>query len=367
MAAGIIAPSLPEIASVFEHKRNPELLSKLLLTIPALFIALSAPFAGNYIDKRGRIKLLYLSLIVYAITGSSGLYLNNIYHILIGRAILGISIGTIMTITITLIGDYFTGQERIKFISYQTAFIGFAGVAFLTFGGVLANISWRLPFGIYLFSLLLIPLVFKLLYEPDIKHSIEKKKVIVSGSLTHILFITAFLIMILMYIIPTQLPFYLRSLGMIGNTMSGTGLAAQALGAVISSLLFTQLKSRISFPYMFSIAFIIMGIGYLITGLTHSFAVIHISVFIAGFGFGIMYSNNNLWLIQIAQPEMRGRIMGFLTTFYFIGQFLSPIVIEPIVKWSSLAFLFRFSAIVMVMIALIFLLLGKTLLKLDKS
>ena len=92
MAGATIAPSLPQMKVVFNHIPNAEFIIKLVLTLPSLFIAIAAPFAGYIIDRLGRKKLLLFSLLLYAIAGTSGLYLNNLLTILIGRALLGVSV-----------------------------------------------------------------------------------------------------------------------------------------------------------------------------------------------------------------------------------------------------------------------------------
>ncbi len=90
MAGAIISPALPEISRAFDHLADPELMSKLILTLPALFIALLAPVAGYFVDWSGRKKVLLFSLLLYALAGTTGAYLSNIYLILAGRALLGI-------------------------------------------------------------------------------------------------------------------------------------------------------------------------------------------------------------------------------------------------------------------------------------
>ena len=64
LANAIIAPSLPLISSTFKDVNNVEILTKLMLTLPALTIAIVAPLAGRLLDKIGRIKVLYISLAI---------------------------------------------------------------------------------------------------------------------------------------------------------------------------------------------------------------------------------------------------------------------------------------------------------------
>lgn len=141
MAGAIIAPALPQIERIFQDTDNIALLTRLILSMPAIFTAIFAPIFGFLADKLGRRNLLLLSLLLYAIGGFSGFLLNDIYLILVGRALLGIAVAGIMTISSTLIGDYFTGSERSKFIGLQGSFMGFGGLVFVSIAGILALIT----------------------------------------------------------------------------------------------------------------------------------------------------------------------------------------------------------------------------------
>lgn len=361
LAASIVAPALPEIARVFSDVPGSDLLSKMVLSLPAIFIALSAPFAGRIIDKHGRLKYLITALVVYTISGSSAYFLDNIYLILVGRAILGMSIGAIMTITITLIGDYFEGEERKQFIGYQSAFIGFSGIIFLAGGGFLADISWRSPFLMYFAALLLIPLISKFLVEPTkVKHESDAADFKVSG-LLKIVFATAITYMVLFYIVPTQLPFLLKEIGFEANSLTGTILSINAVGMVISALMYSKLKSKFSFAIMFSFGFILMALGFTAVSYAHSLPTVIGSMLVAGFGIGLLMPNTNLWAIELTQPAQRGKTLGILTMCMFLGQFLSPIVVQPIVKLYGLNTLFLMVGGVLAVLAGLFLVFSRRL------
>ena len=154
MAGATIAPSLPGMEKHFSELgvANAELLVRLVLTFPALFIVIGSPIAGIIIDKFGRKPLLAASVLLYGLAGSSGSYLESLELILVGRALLGFAVAGVMTSATTLITDYFTGQARASFIGLQAAFMGFGGVLFLSLGGRLADLNWHAPFLIYLFA-----------------------------------------------------------------------------------------------------------------------------------------------------------------------------------------------------------------------
>lgn len=133
MVGAIIAPSLPQIERIFSNIDNIALLTQLVLSIPAIFTALFSPVFGFLADKWRRKKLLISSLVLYALRGFPGFVLNDIYLILIGRTLLEISVAGIMMISSTLIGDYFIGSERNKFLDLHGTFMGFDGVLFISF------------------------------------------------------------------------------------------------------------------------------------------------------------------------------------------------------------------------------------------
>ncbi|WP_372945350.1 MFS transporter, partial [Muriicola sp.] len=161
-----ISASLPDMTRSFTHIPNSEGLVKLSLSFPGLFIALSAIVAGIIIDRTGRLKLLGIALVLYAIGGTSGYWLKDLYGILAGRALLGISVGISMTIVTTLVADYYQGKSRQQFAGLQIAVMSLAGILFITLGGFLADIGWRVPFLLYFFSLLILPAAYLHLKEP---------------------------------------------------------------------------------------------------------------------------------------------------------------------------------------------------------
>ena len=92
MAGATIAPALPEINLVFQDVPDADLLVKLVLTLPALLIAIGAPFSGFLSDRWGRKPVLITALILYGLAGTSGYVLDSMFGILVGRALLGVAV-----------------------------------------------------------------------------------------------------------------------------------------------------------------------------------------------------------------------------------------------------------------------------------
>jgi len=64
-----ISASLPDMTKTFSNLPNGPSLVKLSLSFPALFIAIISVVAGMVIDRFGRLKLLGIALVFYAIGG----------------------------------------------------------------------------------------------------------------------------------------------------------------------------------------------------------------------------------------------------------------------------------------------------------
>jgi MFS family permease len=107
------------------------------------------------------------------------------------------------------------------------------------------------------------------------------------------------------------------------------------------------------------LAFAIAGLGYLSIALATSYNLVLLGLIVAGLGFGLLMPNLNVWLSSIIPDVLRGRALGGLTTFFFLGQFLSPIISQPITNSLSLGKTYSVVGISLLVVALAFFTLTK--------
>lgn len=373
MAGATIAPALPPMQDYFSEAEHVGFLIRLVLTLPALFIVLAGPLVGWFLDRHGRLSLLIPAMIVYALAGSSGLYLDSLGAILAGRALLGVAVAGIMTSATTLVADYYTGQARSQFMGWQAAFMSFGGVVFLTAGGGLAELGWRWPFAIYLFPLLLVPLVAFSLTEPGQSGELspsgneDESAAGNPGRLLPLIYGIAFFGMVIFYFIPLQIPFYLETLLGAGPTISGMAIAVSTLFGMVTSLTYGRIRARIGYLPILGLNFGLMGAGYLFIGMGSSYLTVLTGLAICGLGMGLMFPNLNVWLTSETPVVMRGRAVGGLTTAVFLGQFISPIAGQPVVTGFGLGTLFWGAGMLLLSLALLFILLRRSILTFTDS
>ena len=358
MSVITISPALPQMAIAFSGVENAAFIVKLVLTIPALMIAVVSPITGRLIDRYGRLRILRFALVLYAIAGVGGYFLDNLYVILLSRALLGVAVGMSMPTVITLIADYFEGAERQKFVGIQIAFMSIGGIVFIGLGGVLADFGWRYPFLIYLSSLLVLPLTIMFLKEsPVVQKRNQEIQHLKAPSMIWLLFLNIMLMWIIFFFIPVQIPFHLKEIGVQKNSMIGAAIATGTLFSAISSFLYSRIKNRLNFLTVFSIGYLLMAAGFFCIAFSGTYFMVVVAMTLSGLGMGMMIPNTNMWVMKIAPIEIRGKEIGKLTTFWFMGQFLSPLIISPILKVLSLSATFMLAAGILLLISITFMIL----------
>ena len=337
MSGTVVSPSLPGMVAYFGGTPDVELSVQLIMTMPAIAIALTAPLVGILADRIGRRRLLLLSVLIYGLSGSAGLYLDSIAALIVSRIILGMSVAGIMVNTTTLVGDYFVGQKRIEFMGYRSTFISIGGIVFLVGGGLLAEFGWRSPFFIYLAALLFLPPTIKWINEPDMKQFEPDAEApqhgILQEHLRHVhLYLMGMLHFIAFYFVFTEVPFRMQEFGENSSLKLGIALGSVTAFSAVFSWLFPRIGRLIPNHMVFSCAFMFMAAGYFSAYFAENFGSLIFAMALVGSGTGLLIPNLSASAVSRAVPHMRGRVAGIMSASVFFGQFISPLVTFPIVE-----------------------------------
>ena len=339
LPSAAISPALPAIQDYFAQINNSEYWVRLVLTMPALSIIIGGLLVGQIIDRVGRKKLLVSSMILASVSGVMGYGIESLTLLLITRVVLGFAVAGSITSITTLIADYYEDKTRSRLMGFQSTCIGMVGVVVLSLSGVLADISWRTPFLIYLLPLLLVPSMMLWLSEPihEIVEDEQQPKTFFWSQLPlltiGVIYGVELLHMFLFYLTPVQLPFYLRSSFDGSASLSGAAIATMTFCQAGSSLGYGWMKARLTFINILAVAFTLGCIGHIIVAVAPSIQFIVFGLAVSGLGFGLLFPTCKVWVTQTVNPDLRGRALGGLTTAFYIGEFLSPFASQSAVEW----------------------------------
>lgn len=361
MAGATIAPAIPGIRAAFGDVANVDLLARLIITTHALAIVLFAPVAGAIVDRLGRKPALVAGLIAFGVGGSSGAYLPNLTGIFAGRVLLGIGVSLIMTSSVAMIADLYQGAIRQRLMGRQVAATAFGGVVFLLAGGALADLDWQTVFLVYLLgSVLVIP---ALVFLPHNRAEVQPVDEVPHGRGIPMGVVAPLVAMALgqiaFYAVPVQIPFLVT-----GQFQS----SAFTAGAVIAAMVFTMGMVALRFPTirklakengLVALSFVAIATGYLVLAIAGNLVVLTAGLLLIAVGLGALMPNLNTWIVAMAPPQLRGRYVGMLTTSMFLGQFVSPIVTQPIVDGMGAQAAFAVIAAVLAPVALGYYLAGR--------
>lgn len=334
MASATITPALPGMQRHFAAEPHAELLVRLVLTLPGLAIMVSAPLLAKLSGRTGRVPVLLACLALYTVGGGSGLLLDSLPALLVGRAVLGIGIAGIMTTSTALIADHHDPAEHGRVLGLQGAAMGFGGVVALLLGGLLAAVDWRGPFAIYLLAIPMVALVLRFVPDARVQPTAPRDTTTAASPWQPRLlglYALIFIGVVVFYTVPTQAPFWLAEVGGAGPAVAGALIAAVNLVMTLVGLNFRRLRARWSFPRLAIAMFAAFAVGLVVLGTASALWTAALGMVVVGLGVGLQNPTINGWLVSTASPGARTRSLGLLTSALFLGQFSSPLIAQPMI------------------------------------
>jgi MFS family permease len=352
LGAVLLAPVLPRMQDHFEGVTGSAALVPLVLTVPALSLALLAPFAGVVVDRLGRKRLLVAATVLYALFGTVPLWLDSLHGILLSRVLVGVAEAAIMTACTTLIGDYYSGRVRDRYLALQTMCASASATLFFVLGGALGAAGWRAPFWLYAVGLLLAPVMARALPNPTTAGlgALPNPTTAGLGALPNpttaglgvstdsgpgprpfpvrrmagLCLLTVFGAVVF-YTVPVEMSYLLDDLDVDSTGVIGAVTAVASAATVLGSLVFTRLTGdpRRRLPVLL----LPCAAGFLVMGVADGLPLLIAGAVLNCFGTGLLLPS----LLTLAMSRLdyadRGRGIGLWTAAFFLGEFVCPLVL----------------------------------------
>ncbi|MBT0670657.1 MFS transporter [Novosphingobium profundi] len=336
MAIVLLTPIMPNLMAQFAEVPNHEYLVPMILTFPSLCVALLCPFAGMLGDYFGRRRLLLFSFILYAIVGVAPVYLDDLTHILISRICVGVAEALIYVLSTTMIGDYYKGASRDKWLAAQTAFASMSALLFFNLGGIMGESGWRGPFWAYASALVMFALVWKFTWEPQNDAHSEDETEHAPHNLSWEGFPWAKMAMIVVitvygsiffYTVQIQAPSGLAELGLTSPAERGFLTSIASIGVPLGTFFYSRIGSKWAVGRLLLMEFALLSAGFALMAKAGAVTGFLFGCFVNQVGAGLLLPTLLVWSMSILKFEFRGRGTGFWQSAFALGQFLSPVVV----------------------------------------
>ena len=331
LGAVLIAPVLPKMQDHFASVPGAKALVPLALTVPALALALLAPFAGVIVDRVGRKRLLIVATVLYSVFGTAPLWLDSLGGIIASRALVGVTEAAIMTCCTTLIGDYYSGRRRVKYLALQTMCASASATAFFVVGGAAGSAGWRIPFWVYAVSLALAPLMAAALPDPaagsagaEVPAGSETHRAFPWRHLAGICALTFFGAMVF-YTVPVEMAYLLDDLGVESSGVIGLSTAIASAATVGGAVTFARL-GRSPDP-MLPAVLAVCAAGFGLMFLAGSAPLLVVGAVVNCVGTGMLLPALLTSAMSRLDFEDRGRGTGLWMAAFFGGEFVCPLVL----------------------------------------
>jgi MFS family permease len=201
-------------------------------------------------------------------------------------------------------------------------------------------LGWRAPFAAYGASALVFVAAGFTLFEPHraivtaTRPNAKKDGIIhfIDRRLLATLAVTT-IASILFFIVPLQFATLLHEYGTQSSLAMGLLLACAGFGNPLGALAF-RWTARFGTSLNLVFAFLISGVGLLLAASSNNPAVATVAAFVNQLGSGLTYPVLMASAMNQLPPSLRGRGGGLWLSAFFIGQFMSPLVV---VRWAAIS------------------------------
>jgi ACDE family multidrug resistance protein len=353
-----IAPAFPKIAKALRLSHSEIELLVSVFTLPGIFLT---PVFGFLADRFGRKRILIPSLFLFGFVGGFSFFCKSFHLLLLLRFIQGVGAASLGSINLTIIGDLYSGKDRIAAMGYNSSALSIGTASYPAIGGALAVIGWNYPF---LLAFLAIPVgllvLFRLknpepkntqdiaVYFRDVLNIIKQRKVIglfIASMVTFIVLYGAFI---------TYFPLLMGSSFGSSTFIIGIFMSTFAISNGITAYQLERLSKRYSEQFLIKVGFILYVIVLIIIPLAPNIWMLLIPTLLSGVANGINIPSILSLLAESAPIKNRAVFMSLNGMILRVGQTIGPLFVGLFYGLGGMEFAFLATSVfVLIMVGVI--------------
>ena len=350
-----IAPAFPKIARALELSHSEIELLVSVFTLPGIFLT---PVFGFFADRFGRKRILIPSLFLFGFAGGFSFFCRSFQPLLILRFIQGVGAASLGSINLTIIGDLYSGKDRIAAMGYNSSALSIGTASYPAIGGALAVIGWNYPF---LLAFLAIPVGLLVMFrlenpEPrntqhiadylqDVLSIIKQKRVIglfIASMVTFIVLYGAFI---------TYFPLLMESSFGSSTFVIGIFMSTFAISNGITAYQLERLSRRYSERFLIKVGFMLYVIVLIVIPLAPNIWTLLIPTLLSGAANGINIPSILSLLAESAPIKNRAVFMSINGMILRVGQTVGPLFVGLFYGIGGMDFAFLATSVFVLIMA----------------
>ncbi len=325
-----VTPTFPSLRAALDVPVEKIGLLITVFTFPTLILG---PIIGVFADRIGRKKIIVPSLILFGIAGFACAFVRD-FNLLLGlRFLQGIGAASLLSLSVTLVGDLYSGDKRVTAMGYNASVSSIGTALYPTIGGALATMGWYFPF---MLPIVAIPVGLLVLFglknpEPQGQRNL---KVYLSNALIALknrqlfgLFIASaanFVLLCGAYV--TYLPSLIADKFGAEPFTIGLFLSSVSVAIALTSSQLGNLARRFSETTLVRASFVFYAVALAIIPFVSSLWLLLIPTTIFGIGLGLGFPSIQTLLATLAPKDYLATVISVNGTFYGLGQTVGPLL-----------------------------------------
>jgi len=318
----------------FHFSAVDESVIQMVLTIPALLGMIFAFAAGPlslWISKK---NLVIFSIVNGLIGGLIALILGPlaIGFLLFASVLIGVAQGINATMTMALITDYFSGEERSTMMGLQSAFLNGGSMVLLFISGLLADFRWNHAYLVYLAFLPVLLIVIRNLPQDRPAQPEYSKNPDGSRKLNVSVYFIAFCILLFgsfFFVFQTNIALFVVSKGYGDATLSGMINSTLSAAGMVAGICYGKIKHHLKIMTI-PIGIVAVGLGMAIIYFVGTLISIFVAAIFVGLGISTVMATAIFMAANIVKNGMQSSAIALVTAAVNLGMFASPLLFNMI-------------------------------------
>lgn len=350
MGLAVLSPILTLLAGVYGVSESS---IGLLMAAYSGSSLLLLPFVGVIGDRYGRKPLLTTSLLLIGVGGVGLAFTTNFWAAVFLRCLQGLAWAGISSMTITLIGDWYNGEEGNTAQAFRTFTIQATGMVVPLVVVWLVVVSWRLPFGLFAAALPFALFAWVTFEEPA---STENESRLVYTHSLYAVLRDRTMLSILLSFFPRMVIRYgflsFVSVLVITHLEYSPGLAGILVSVAAGVKMVTtsqmgRLTAAVADRYRIVLTgFLFAGLGLTGLGLVESVPLLIVTTAFTGIGDGLLSPTQKGMLVDNVSKDYRSGLVGIGMFSQNAGATAAPLALGALLLFIDISTVFVLTGVV---------------------